>query len=511
MTVREQKERVKRNIRYRLAKRNNKQNKYKTMSNITTYPGISVVAGEDLMIISDISTKGNPTRSVSVSQLGNFIGASGGGAGVATVNGLFGALTLTPGTNVTFTTVGNNITINSGSSAGTVTSVSSTTGGTGLDVLVTNDSTTPAIAFTWAGNSNQYINGQGNITALNTIPTNLTLDVDRTTGDATLTGNVLNIPNYGSGGGGGIVTSLVVNRTSGDSTLIAGVLNIPNYTDTTNFNVDGDGGLTGTIAKNGTLSIVGNTGLNTLVSQPVAGSSTVSISLVSTGVSAGTYTNTNLVVDSFGRITSASNGSGSGGLASVSSGVGLISTGTSADPIINVKLSGNDNYILSGTNNNAIVGADMIPYTDSTTRNVAFASVTSIIDNGVGYTSAALRLTPSALAAPAITVLHNSIGGTFSIVRSAVGNYVLSNTLNSFTIDTVCFISNPHTEAPSSGTGSLPQPTTIKRDGSSSTISTGDLRIRCYKVETGTVSGSDADFGVGSPVMVEIRKYGASS
>ena len=83
------------------------------MSNITTYPGISVVAGDDLMIISDISTKGNPTRSVSITQLGNFIGASGGGAGVATVNGLSGAITLIGGTGITLGTVGNNITINS--------------------------------------------------------------------------------------------------------------------------------------------------------------------------------------------------------------------------------------------------------------------------------------------------------------------------------------------------------------------------------------------------------------
>ena len=230
------------------------------MSNITTYPGIPVVAGDDLMIISDMSTKGNPTKSVSITQLGNFIGASGGGAGVATFNGLSGAVTLIGGTGIDLATVGNNITINAtASGGGTVTSVSSTTGGTGLDVLVTNATSTPAIAFTWAGSTAQYINGQGNIINLNTIPTNLTLNVSRTTGDATLTGNVLDIPNYGSGGGGGIVTSLVVNRTSGDSTLLGGVLNIPNYTDTTSFNVDGDGGLLGTMAKAGTLSIFGST------------------------------------------------------------------------------------------------------------------------------------------------------------------------------------------------------------------------------------------------------------
>ena len=480
------------------------------MSNITTYPGIPVVAGDDLMIISDMSTKGNPTKSVSITQLGNFIGASGGGAGVATFNGLSGAVTLIGGTGIDLATVGNNITINAtASGGGTVTSVSSTTGGTGLDVLVTNATSTPAIAFTWAGSTAQYINGQGNIINLNTIPTNLTLNVSRTTGDATLTGNVLDIPNYGSGGGGGIVTSLVVNRTSGDSTLLGGVLNIPNYTDTTSFNVDGDGGLLGTMAKAGTLSIFGSTGLNTLVSQPVAGSSTVTVSLVASGVTAGTYQNTDIIVDTFGRITSASNGSGSGGLVSVSSGTGLISTGTSSDPIINIDLSGNDNYILSGTVNNAVAGGDQIAYSDANTKTVQFSSVTSLINNGIGYTSAALRLTPQSLAAPTLTVLHNSIGGTFSIVRSSAGVYTLSNSSSVFSLSTVCFITNPNAQAPSSGTGSLPQPTTIERFGSGVTVS--DLRINCFRVETGTVSGSASDFGIGKDVMVEVRIYGASS
>ena len=71
------------------------------MSNITTYPGIPVVAGQDLMIISDTSEKGNPTRSVSVDALGEYIGATGGGAGVSTVNAVSGAVTLVGGTNIT--------------------------------------------------------------------------------------------------------------------------------------------------------------------------------------------------------------------------------------------------------------------------------------------------------------------------------------------------------------------------------------------------------------------------
>ena len=423
------------------------------MSNIITYPAISVVTGQDLMIISDTSIKGNPTKTVSVDALGSYIGATGGGAGVATVNGVSGAVTLVGGTGVDLVVAGQNITINSASSGGTVTS----------------------------------------------------LDVDRTSGDSTLIGGVLNVPNYGSGG---IVTSLDVDRTSGDSTLVGGVLNIPNYANTTNFNVASDTGTTIAMAAGYTLNIVGGTGIDTVVGNPGVGArSTINLSNI-IGVE-GNYTNSNLTVDAQGRIIAAADGSGSGGLASVSSGTGLISTGTSSDPTINIDLSGNNNYILSGTGNNAVAGGDKIPYSDVDTKTVQYFSVTSLINGGIGYTSAALKLSPLSSAAPSLTVLHNSIGGTFSIVRSSAGVYTLSNSSSVFSLSTVCFITNPNAQAPSSGTGSLPQPTTIERFGSGVTVS--DLRINCFRVETGTVSGSPSDFGIGKDVMVEVRIYGASS
>jgi hypothetical protein len=167
------------------------------MSNILTYPGIPIVAGGDMMIISDVSVDGNPTRSVSVNQLGAYIGAGGGsGAGVTSFNTLVGALTLVGGTDITLGTVGNTITINSAAGGGTVTSLSTTVAGNSMFATVTNATTTPNIAFTYRGAATQYINGLGALSLLNTIPTNITLAVTRTTGAATLTGNSLDIPNY---------------------------------------------------------------------------------------------------------------------------------------------------------------------------------------------------------------------------------------------------------------------------------------------------------------------------
>ena len=199
------------------------------MSNITTYPGIPVVAGQDLMIISDTSEKGNPTRSVSVDALGEYIGATGGGAGVSTVNAVSGAVTLVGGTNVTLGVVGQNITINSASSGGTVTSVAYSHAGNAFSVGGSPITTAGTLAVTMQGQATDYINGLGNVAAITSLPVNLApLVVSRTSGQATWnpTTKVLDIPNYS-----GEITSVTANGFDGAATLNAGtkVLNIPNY------------------------------------------------------------------------------------------------------------------------------------------------------------------------------------------------------------------------------------------------------------------------------------------
>jgi len=199
------------------------------MSNITTYPGIPVVAGQDLMIISDTSEKGNPTRSVSVDALGEYIGATGGGAGVSTVNAVSGAVTLVGGTNITLGVVGQNITINSASSGGTVTSVAYSHAGNAFSVGGSPITTAGTLAVSMQGDATQYINGQGNLAAITSLPVNLApLVVSRTSGQATWnpTTKVLDIPNYS-----GDITSVTATGSDGDATLDTGtkVLNIPNY------------------------------------------------------------------------------------------------------------------------------------------------------------------------------------------------------------------------------------------------------------------------------------------
>ena len=120
----------------------------------------------------------------------------------------------------------------------TVSSVSSTTDGTALQVSVTTATTTPAIAFTWQGASSEYVSGDGALVTFPAIPfTSLT--TTGTSGAATLTSGVLNIPNYATGSGSGTVTDFSALVNGGVTDAIS--LRVFDSTTTPRLELDFDG------------------------------------------------------------------------------------------------------------------------------------------------------------------------------------------------------------------------------------------------------------------------------
>ena len=95
---------------------------------------------------------------------------------------------------------------------GTVTTVSATTAGDALDVAVTNPTTTPAIALTWAGAASQYVNGVGNLITFPTVDNYVswTADSDEGTDITVTSGFNLKFTGAVTSGGAGIATDSAV-------------------------------------------------------------------------------------------------------------------------------------------------------------------------------------------------------------------------------------------------------------------------------------------------------------
>tara|TARA_R100000935_G_scaffold11352_1_gene22850 strand:- start:2766 stop:5279 length:2514 start_codon:yes stop_codon:yes gene_type:complete len=212
---------------------------------------------ETVIVESTISLQGGVKDEVSsLGTSGMVLTSTGSKARWQTIPAA-GVTSIVAGTNVTISPVAGTgaVTINAtASGSGTVTTVSSTTAGDALDVAVTNASTTPALAFTFAGATTEYINGEGNLI---TFP-------------ASSAGTVTSVASLTLGTSGTDLTSTVANGT----TAAVITLNVPTASATNRGALSAADWTTFNSKGNGTVTLVASTFAGTAFTSTVTNAST---------------------------------------------------------------------------------------------------------------------------------------------------------------------------------------------------------------------------------------------
>lgn len=214
-------------------------------------------------------------------------------------------------------------------------------------------------------------------------------------------------------------TGVVNIRNSGVCNIIAGTnITVSALDENGNITINSTAGGNGGNGSGGTVTSVAllpaSNARLTVTGSPITSSGNLIIDLATSGVTQGTYTNPNVTVDSYGRITTIANGASQGTVTSIGitpgSGIQVTGSPITANGSITVtntgvtRLTAGSGILLSGSNGNVTISS---PITGGTVTSVGIISSTLNVTGGPIATAGLITINlPSA-----INISNNITGG----------------------------------------------------------------------------------------------------